>query len=277
MGNRLFSRSTSSKFTVMAWCAGVLLCSVPPAFATPIPLPTGESAIGAFDITAAGSAAAGSRKTGYQGIASGSSPASATGSFSTPAHDGSKASSQAGQGDLLGVLADGELVEAVATQGLMSPDALEPATLDGLAPASGVNKAASGAVNATGSSTLGGPGDPAAALVFQIPESITSLSPSVTVVDVGPGEGGGLHWNADDGAAPGPGSPFAGNILTNTEVPINDAPGTASTAGGGLSVGAAASGAAAVPEPASLLLLGGGLVLARARQLRRRIEARSAN
>jgi hypothetical protein len=160
----------------------------------------------------------------------------------------------------------------------MSPEIPDSANLEALAQTRGAYTAPSGLVSAGGGSTPGAPGDPEAALVFQIPEPIASLSPAVVVVDVGPGEdGGGLHWNASDPTAPGTSAAFAGNILTNTDVPINDAPGTAPAAGGAVSVGVLANGVAAVPEPASLLLLGGGLVVAGARQWKRRTDGRRAN
>jgi hypothetical protein len=281
MGNRLSSRSATNKFAVVIACAGALLWSVAPAFATTILLPTDEhvAVVGAFDFADAGSTTPGNRKAGYHGVADNSSPTSASGSFDTPADGGSKpVKAAARQENLFNVLADGQLVEALATQGLMSPDALEPVNPQGLAQTPGAHKAPSRPVNAGGGSTPGGPGDPEAALVFQVPEPIASLTPAVVVVDVGPGEdGGGLHWNADDSAVPGPSAAFAGNILTNTDAPINDAPGNAPAAGGGVSVGIVANGVAAVPEPASMLLLGGGLVIAGARQWKRRTGARRAN
>ena len=271
MGNRLSSRSVTNRLTVVVSCAAALLWNASPALATTIPLPTDESvaAVGAFDSADAGSAAAGSRKPGYQayrGVANSSSSTFGSGSSGAPADRGSRRSKTvAGLENPFEVLADGQLVEALATEGVMSSEALQPTPLEGLAPTPGADKGASSPVNP--GSTPAGPGNPEAALVFQIPESITSLSPSVVVVDVGPGEdGGGLHWNAADPAAPGTSEAFAGNILTNTDVPIDAAAGSAPAASGGLSVGAVASEVAAVPEPASLLLLGSGLVVAGVRR-----------
>jgi hypothetical protein len=273
MGNRLSSRSTPNKVAVVISCAAAFLWSGSRAFATSIALPSEGSVatVGAFDVADAGSTAARNRytKTGYHGLANTASPAVAAGPSRAPATGGPGLSPDAaGQENLFHVLADGQLVEALATQGMMSPEALEPAP-EGLAQAPGAYKSASRAVNAGGASTPDGPGDPQAALVFQIPEPITSLGPAVVVVDVGPAEdGGGLHWNASDPATPGTSAPFAGNILTN-DVPINDAPGNGPAPGGGLSIGVVANGVAAVPEPASLLLLGGGLVIAGARRWKR--------
>jgi hypothetical protein len=275
MGNRLSSRSAANQCAVVVSCTAALLWSVSPAFATSIPLQTegAVAVVGAFDVADAGSTAARNRstRTGYHGGANSSSPTLAAGSSGAPAKGSSDHSADAaGQENLFAVLADDQLVEALATQGLMGPDVLEPANPVGLAPRAAANAAPSGLVNASGDSAPGAPGDPEAALAFQIPEPITSLSPAVVVVDVGPGEdGGGLHWNASDPPAPGTSAAFAGNILTNTDVPINDAPGNVPAAGGGVSVGALANDVAAVPEPASLLLLGSGLVIAGARQWKR--------
>ena len=283
MGNRLSSRSAANQFAVVASCTAAFLWSVSSAFATSIPLPTeGDVAVvGGFDVADAGSTAARNRstRTGYHGVADNSSPTFAAGSSGAPATGGSGPSmAAAGHENLFDVPRESQLVEALATQGLMSPESTDSANLEALAQTPGAYTGPSGLVNAGGSSTPGAPGDPEAALVFQIPETITSLSPAVVVVDVGPGEdGGGLHWNASDPAAPDTSAAFAGNILTNTDVPINDAPGNAPAAGGGVIVGVLANGVAAVPEPASLLLLGGGLVVAGARQWKRRTDGRRAN
>jgi len=243
-------------------------------------LPTEESAavVGGFDSADGGSTATRSHSTvgGYDGVANNSSPAHASGSAGTPARSGSRLSRAArGLENSFDVLSDSELVEVLATQGLMGPDAIDPASPMGPAETPAVGSAPSALVNESGVATQGGPSNPEAALAFQIPEPIASLIPSLVVVDVGPVEdGGGLRWNASDPAAPGASAAFAGNILTSTDVPINDTAGnSAPAAGGGVSVGVAANEVAAVPEPTSLLLLGGGLVVARARQWKRRTHA----
>jgi hypothetical protein len=278
MGNRLSPRPTANKFAVVVSCAAAFVWSGSRAFATTIPLPTDESVavVGAFDVVDASSATGtGSHKPGYYGVANNSSPTAGPRFSGTPATGGLRpAKAAAGQEDPFDVLADGQLVEALATQGLMSPDALASANLERLGQAPGVYRAASSPVNAGGAATVGSPGDPEAALAFQIPEPITSLSPSVVVVDVGPVEdGGGLHWNASDPAAPGTSAAFAGNILTNTDVPIDNTTGNAPAASGGGSIGVLANEVAAVPEPAPLVLLGGGLMSAGARQWKRRRHA----
>jgi hypothetical protein len=244
-------------------------------------LPSDESAavVGAFDVADAGSTTAGNGKAGYHGVANNSSPAPAPGYSGTLAKGRSKRSSAAaGRENPFDVLTDGQLVEAVATQGLLVPDVLEPANPARLAPTPGAETTPSRPVNAAGGPTQGGPADPEAALAFHVPDLLTALSPSLVVVDVGSGEGGGgLHWSASDPAAPVTSAAFAGNILTNSDIPIDDAAGNAPAASGGVSVGAVANGVAAVPEPASLLLLGGGLVIAGARQWKRRTHGRRAN
>jgi hypothetical protein len=113
--------------------------------------------------------------------------------------------------------------------------------------------------------------------VVQMPALITSLDSAVAIVDVGSGDGGGLHWNAGDSASPDTNAAFAGNLLTNTDIPVNDPPSSGAAPSGAFNGGPAASSVAAVPEPASLLLLGGGLVAAGARQWKRRTNERRAS
>lgn len=275
MRNRLSSRSVTKQFAAVVWCTAALLWIASPAFATTILLPSDGSAavVGAFDV-----ARAGSTTPRNQGVSNNSSPTGATGFFGTPTHGGPGASKATARlENPFAVLADGQLAEAAATQGLMGPGAMEPANLEGLGGMVGVDTAPVGAGNVAGGLTRGGPGDPEAALVFQLPALITSLDASVAIVDVGSGDGGGLHWNAGDSAAPDTNAAFAGNLLTNTNIPMNDGPDSAAVPAGSFNGGVVASGAAAVPEPASLLLLGGGLVAAGARQWKRRTSERRAS
>jgi hypothetical protein len=275
MHNRLSSGALTKQLAVVLSFTAALLGEASPGFATTISLPSEERAavVGAFDVANADSTT--SRK---QGASDNSAPTGASGFLGTAARGGPGASqATARQDDPFAVVADGQLVEAIATQGLMGPGALEPAGLEALAATPGAYTTSAGMGKVAGRLTRGGPGDPEVGLVVQIPALITSLDSAVAIVDVGSGDGGGLHWNAGDSASPDTNAAFAGNLLTNTDIPVNDPPISGAAPSGAFNGGPAASSVAAVPEPASLVLLGSGLVAAGVRQWKRRTNERRAS
>ncbi len=203
-------------------CAAVLICIPTSGFAAPILLPDLASfaVLGASAVTNTGPTAL----TGNLGVSNNSSISGITGFFGTLANDGPGTyTGTAHQGDAFAILADGQLVTAMTTLGLMGPGTLEPADLAGLTLNPGVYTVPAGVSNLTGVLTLDGLGDPNALWVFLMPSTlITSPGSSVNVINIGTGAGAGLYWNVGSSATLDTATTFAGNILASASITMND-------------------------------------------------------
>ena len=147
--------------------------------------------------------------------------------------------------------ADNQLAAAIATMGSTSSDALEP----GLSASSfGMSSLTDfGTSNLTGGPALDGLVDSNGTPVAQLPGSLITIPGSpVNIIDVV--SGGGVPLDSK---------------LGSSETPNGIALGAAALPASGF-IGDVTTGVAAVPEPASLLLLGGGLVAAGAKRRKAR-------
>lgn len=159
---------------------------------------------------------------GSLGISNNSSPSGITGFFGTLANDGpGTATGAVHQGDAPAILADGQLVNAMTSLGLMGPGTGLGAALGGLTLAPGVYTVSAGISNLTGTLTLDGGGNANALWVFQMPSTLIT-SPGSTVNVINTGAGAGVFWNVGSSATLDTSTTFEGNILASTSISIND-------------------------------------------------------
>ena len=156
--------------------------------------------------------------TGNLGVSNNSSATGITGFFGTLANDGpGTVTGAVHQGDAFAISADGQLVNAMTSLGLMGAGTSLGSALGGLTLAPGIYSVSAGVSNLTGTLTLDGGGNANAFWVFQMPSTlITSSGSFVNVINTG--AGAGVYWNVGSSATLGAGTSFEGNILASTSV-----------------------------------------------------------
>ena len=161
--------------------------------------------------------------TGNLGVSNNASLTGITGFFGTLANEGpGTATGAVHQGDAFAITADGQLVNAMTSLGLMGPGTTLGVDLVGLTLAPGVYTVLAGTSNLTGTLTLDGGGNANAFWVFQMPGTlITSAGSFVNVINTG--AGAGVYWNVGSSATLGTGTTFEGNILAYASISFNDA------------------------------------------------------
>lgn len=207
---------------ILASCVVLLLASPIAAIADPILLPQLASfaVLGAESVTNTGPTTLG----GNLGVSNNPSVTGITGFYGTLANDGPGTfTGTAHQGDAVALLADAQLVQAMTTLDLLGPGELLPADLVSLVLTPGVYTVPAGTTNLSGLVTLDGLGDPNALWVFQMVSTlITSPGSVVNVTNVGDGDGTGLYWNVRSSATLDTTTTFAGNILANASISVNN-------------------------------------------------------
>ena len=160
--------------------------------------------------------------TGNLGVSNNSSVTGITGFFGTLANEGPGGVTGAvHQGDAFAITADGQLVNAMTSLGLMGPGAGLGVDLVGLTLAPGVYTVLAGVSNLTGKLTLDGGGNANAFWVFQMASTLIT-SPGSVVDVINTGAGAGVYWNVGSSATLDTGTTFEGNILASASITMND-------------------------------------------------------
>jgi hypothetical protein len=159
---------------------------------------------------------------GNLGVSNNSSASGITGFLGTLANDGpGTATGAVHQGNAFAIAADGQLVNAMSSLGLLGAGTTLGVDLTGLTLAPGVYTVLAGISNLTGMLTLDGGGNANAFWVFQMPSTLITSSGSVVNV-INTGAGAGVYWNVGSSATLDTGSTFEGNILASTSIAMNN-------------------------------------------------------
>lgn len=125
------------------------------------------------------------------------------------------------EADAYALAAQAQLNSAKTSLALLGPGTALGADLSGLTLTPGIYTVPAGASNLTGTLVLDGQGSANAAWVFQSPSTlITSSGSHVNVVNAG--SGAGLFWNVGSSATLGASTSFAGNILAQASITMNN-------------------------------------------------------
>jgi hypothetical protein len=217
--SQLLDKRIVSKMSCKILMPFVVAALAAPSLASAVPILDTQLAsfavLGASAVTNTGS----TTLNGNLGVSNNSSLTGITGFLGTLANDGPGTfTGSVHQGDAFATTADGQLVIAMTSLGLLGPgNTLVNPDLVGLTLFPGVYTVPAGTTNLSGTLTLDGLGNANAFWVFQMPSTlITSPGSKVNVVNTG--AGAGLFWNVGSSAILDTTTAFEGNILASTSI-----------------------------------------------------------